>query len=314
MQIKNLVRSILCLFFVFNFAFVYAQDIHMRLQTRMSYSWDKAEHGNTSCDFLSLAIDGTQNEEFSYSAFQHFNRFDRVSKDDPLAATDWLYLKWRRKQVEVSAGKQMIEYGGEEYDAAPIDLYTSGVYWDNMASFSYALNLAYWLGENKVTFQVAEMPLADKKSDMAYSLSWRGKIGCYEPKHSLNMFGQGEGTAKLASFVLGNIFHVGPARMYLDFINRWNGKSVKLFKDFSVVASTTVGVTEWMDVRLKYNYDYNDNIIDMTCPMGTHQSGYLAAMELYPLKKNKDVRLHLLYRYKDCSSLCIGFAWRMSLV
>ena len=77
---------------------------------------------------------------------------------------------------------------------------------------------------------------------------------------------------------------------------------------------TTVGVTEWMDVRLKYNYDYNDSIIDMTCPMGTHQSGYLAAMELYPLKKNKDVRLHLLYRYKDCSSLCIGFAWRINII
>lgn len=314
MQNIKIVRRILCLLCVVNFTSSSAQDIHMRLQTRMSYSWNKAEHGNADCEFLSLALDGSLNEEISYSAFQHFNRFDRVTKDDPLAATDWLYLKWRRKQVEVSAGKQMIEYGGEEYDAAPIDLYTSGVYWDNIVSFSYALNLAYWLGENKITFQVAEMPLTEEKRDMAYSLSWRGKLGCYEPKHSLNMFGQGEGISKLGSFVLGNIFQVGPARMYLDFINRWNGKSVRFLKDFSVVASATVQILDWMDVRLKYNYDYNENIVDMTCPMGTNQSGYLAAMELYPLKKNKDVRLHLLYRYKDYSSLCVGFSWRMNII
>ena len=123
----------------------------------------------------------------------------------------------------------------------------------------------------------------------------------------------------LVSMLLGVLYHrtvtnVGPARMYLDFINRWNGKSIKLFKDFSVVASATVGVTEWMDVRLKYNYDYNDNIIDMTCPMGTHQSGYLAAIELYPLKVNKSIRAHLVYRCKDVFSICAGFTWRLNIL
>ena len=52
----------------------------------------------------------------------------------------------------------------------------------------------------------------------------------------------------------------------------------------------------------------------MTCPMGTHQSGYLAAMELYPLKKNKDIRAHLVYRYKDVSSIYAGFTWRLNIL
>ena len=314
MQHIFFVRCLLCALLVYNSIFAFAQDIHMRLQTRMSYSWNKEKHANVDCEFLSLAVDGLLNDEFSYSLFQHFNRFDRVSKNMPLAATDWLYLKWCHKQVEISVGKQMIEYGGEEYDAAPIDLYTSGVYWDNIVSFAYAMNLSYWLGSNKLTFQIAEMPWTEENRDIAYSLSWRGRFGCYEPKHSLNLFGQGDCNPKLASLVLGNIINLNQLRIYVDFINRWNGTSIRFLKDFSVVASATVGVVDWMNIRFKYNYDYNKNIVDMTCPIGLHNSGYLVAMELYPIEKNKDVRLHLLYKYKYNSSFFVGVTWKLNLI
>lgn len=288
--------------------------IKMRLQTRMSYLWNEHEDGKPNCELLSLAIDGTLNKEFSFSAFQHFNRFNRVTDDNPLAATDWLYLRWRHRDFELSAGKQMVEYGGEEYDAAPIDIYGAGVYWNNFTSFTYSANAAYWLGKNKITLQVAQMPIADQKDDMAVSVSWRGKLGHYLPKHSVNVFGQGAGKPQLSSFVLGNIFEWDRARLYLDVINRWNDAKVKWFRDFSLVACATVKASEWMNVRVKYNYDYNKDLIDNLCPAGTHQSMYLTALEFFPLQTDKNVRLHLTYRYQNYSYLSAGITWRMHLL
>ena len=287
------------------------QDLQLRLQTRMGYLWNDQDHGKASCELLSVAIDGSITPEFTFSAFQHLNRFDRATKDNPLAATDWLYLSWRRKNVQLSAGKQMLEYGGQEYDEAPIDLYGSGVYYGNFEmAFAYSMNASYWIGQHKLTAQVAEVPIPDEHNDVAVSLSWRGKMNWYEAKHSLNAIGQGSHGPVLSNVVLGNIFRFDRVNFYLDVINRWNRASVRLFQDFSVVACVNVQPTTWMNVRLKYNYDYNKNIADRLCPIGTHQSQYLGALEFFPLKDDR-IRLHVSCKHNQHTYVNAGFTWRI---
>lgn len=289
----------------------YCQDLKLRLQTRMGYLWNDQDHGKASCELLSVAIDGSITPEFTFSAFQHLNRFDRATKDNPLAATDWLYLSWRRKNIQLSAGKQMLEYGGQEYDAAPIDLYGTGVYYNNFEmAFAYSFNASYWIGQHKLTAQVAEIPIPNEHNDVAVSLSWRGKMNWYEAKHSVNAIGQGSQRPVLSNVVLGNIFHFRRANFYLDLINRWNKASVRLFQDFSIVACANIQATPWMNVRLKYNYDYNEHIADRLCPTGTHQSQYLGGLEFFPLKDDR-IRLHISCKHNQHTYISTGFTWRI---
>lgn len=323
-------------------AFVHAQDqneiLNLRMEVRADYmqEYQHADKIDPNSGFmgkyLNIRMDGTIAEGLSYSYRQRLNRPNKNASF--FDSTDWITMTYSFGNWGLSAGKQVVAIGGYEYDGAPIDLYFCSEYWNNISCYQFGVSASYAPGgkNDTFTFQLCESPFrknvlnVNGKEMFAYNLMWTGNHGFFSSLYSVNMIEYMPG--RFINYIaLGNRFSVGDFVLELDLMNR--AAAIKDFpgKDFSVMSELLWHATDRLDIFAKMTYDVNKAVSggDLCVAPGTDIVRVGGGLEFYPLKKTRDLRLHLNCCYTDGIATSgvlrpfqtiwdCGVTWRMNLL
>lgn len=272
-----------------------AQSLDLKIQNRDSWNYISDEEGSRSqfrANRLCLRADATLGEMWSFSARHHLNR--SITSEDPLRATDWLYVQFNPDEHwQVVLGKWMLEYGGQEYYTDPIDIYFSGEYFQAFSCFRLGGSVGYRFNDGKdlVTAQVAQSPYVTCYRDkyLSYSLSWRAEHGCWIPYWSVNFFERPDGSFS-KHLSLGNKFTFGPVFIDYDLMFRDH------LDEFSLSSLVHWDITPHFSAFAKYIADRNLCSEDACIvPIGTDINTAGAGFEYYPSKEHRGMRLHTVY-------------------
>ncbi|MBQ1951816.1 MAG: porin, partial [Alistipes sp.] len=128
---------------------------------------------------------------------------------------------------------------------------------------------------------------------------------------------------------LGNRFDLGGVVIDLDLMNRATNDQPFFFRNCSVMGQVKVDVGPYVKLLAKATYDVNhtSTVGDFCVAPGTELTRLSGAVEVYPIKGKRDVRLHAAYGYtfgaavpelnvlQDKQSMIdIGLTWRINLV
>lgn len=291
-----------------------AQKIDVSLLGRGSISASRQESGFKG-DYLQLVVSGTIDDHFSYAFRQRLNR--PITREDFFNATDWLYLTYSTGKWEFSAGKQIVQGGGIEYDKAPIDVYYFSEASSNFACYQFGASVSRYIGTEKLTFQVTRSPFGDNGRTLsdrfAYNLSLRGSTGdWFQRVYSVNFFETGKGLFT-SYFALGNIFTFNPVTLELDLYHRSDCLNPSFFKDYTLAGRVTVSAAEWLDLFAKATYDRNSTKSQTTVAIGTDICKYAFGAEFYPKKGSRDIRLHCLFYHDTHNTILAGLTMKLRL-
>lgn len=291
------------LFFLAICAVSFGQSFDLKLQNRDSWTYKADPDGRIDDvsgfrgDRLCLRFDSKWDENWSMSIRQHLNR--GITNRSLFNATDWIYLQYKaNERWSFLAGKWMVEYGGHEYYADPIDVLFAGEYFNNYNCFLFGLSASWHFneGNDALTLQLSQSPFChlSEKPLYAYNLSWRGAHGIYEPLFSTNLFECPDGTYS-AHLSLGNKLSFGPAYAVVDLMFRSEAEDIR-FGDYSISSELGVDLGGKVSVFAKFTRDCNpDSDGDLLVVRGTDVNIAGAGIEYFPFKGQKDVRLHCLY-------------------
>lgn len=246
--------------------------------------------------YLNLHINGNIGEHFTYSYRQRLNKAN--TSQSFFNATDWAHLTYSPdSRWMISAGKQVVGIGGYEYDRAPIDVYTACEFWNNFACYQFGASVSYIIngGSDKIMLQATQSPYRNEATEdtYAYNLMWTGSHGWFNSLYSVNLIEYAPGRF-LNYLALGNHFALGDLDIYLDFMNRAAGGQKSFFDDCSIILEGVYSLNSQWNVFGKMMYDVNRSDIpaDRSVLPGTELLTFGAGVEFFPLKDNRDVRLH----------------------
>lgn len=219
--------------------------------------------------YFDLIIGGPINEKFSY-----FFRQRIVAQPGSVSLfdnTDFLYVNYApSKNWMLRFGKDALAVGGFEYDAPPINVLFSTVYWDNFYCFQPAVAAAYKSDDatQMLLFQVANSPYVHYGADlgyglgnewksglMAYSIYWSGNFGHFKVLHSVNMF-QRPDRGFMNYIALGHELTFDHWDIYLDLIHHSFAHN-DVFKNYAVVSCANLYFNKGWNVFVKGAYEQN---------------------------------------------------------
>lgn len=293
-------------------ALCHAQVPDVVIQTRGSFLTGP---DNGFCgEYLNLETSGKIADGFSYVFRQRFNV--PVTTSDIFGATDKIYVQYNTGNWEFSVGKVVLECGGYEFDAAPIDVFFAGDYWNHGSGFfNFAIAAARYFGTERVCFQIGRSPLGTVALSGLYSfnLSARGTNGWYSHIWSANIFGVEKGVQSFQQF-LGNRFAFGFVTADVDIIHRLTLGAPTFFKDYSVVMNVNMAVSPWLHLFAKAAYDFNDTSTFALVPPGTDLLKVGGGIEAFPIKGSSDLRLHCLFYHDTRPILMTGLTFKFHLL
>lgn len=319
----------------------YAQEkptVDIAAETRVGYNRESidgdAVHSNNGIkgNYLNLKINGSINSSFSYSWRHRLNK--KISDGSFFDATDWIYLNYKaNKHWSMAAGKQVVLIGGYEYDRAPIDVFLSSEYWNNIPCYQFGGSVTYSTaqGNDQLTAQFCESPFRNPElNDLyAYNLYWMGKHGVWSTLYSLNMM-EYVPDRFISYIALGNQWTLGNTRLQLDFMNRAADHQTYFLRDCSVMAEIACQCHPNWELYAKTTYDVNRTKVaaDLCVLPGTELTSVGGGIHFYPLKDQKNnVRVHACAAYawgtngnpggtmKDKQlTINVGLTWKMHLL
>ena len=163
------------------------------LDTKFGYSHDFTERiGRFGGDGLLLNIDGKINEQFSYSLSHRI-----ASSEGEISLgfdnTNWLLLNYEHDYFYVSAGKQDMKVGSQEYDMYDLDCYweMNSQFWNNVSPWQWGILVGAHPSEGQtLMLQCTNSPYSNFEifNLFAYALAWQGEWDCYNSYWSVNMW------------------------------------------------------------------------------------------------------------------------------
>lgn len=284
------------------------------LLTRVEYIQENIDGNNIGANsgfkgkFIFFRIDGSLAEGLTYSYRQRINK--PTSVQSLFDATDFINLTYTKGPWSVSGGKQIVATGGYEYDRAPFDLYYCSEYWYNLACFQFGVSGTYAFTESddKLTFQISESPFRrgvlnpDNDDIYAYNLMWTGSHEWFKTTYSINVMEYAPG--KYINYLaLGNRFEFGDLALELDFINKGTNAQNFLLEDYCLIGDLCWKASDALNLFVKVSYDRNKSVTEDLCvAAGTDVFRAGGGIEYFPLKNNRNVRLHLNCCYTDGKS------------
>lgn len=301
---KNMKKNLLFLLLLLTAMTAGAQEqkwLNLQAEVRVDYQKEYIdgdavkENSGFKGKYFNLMMSGELGKYFSYSYRQRLNK---PNKDASFFdATDWIHLTYSpTKQWSLSAGKQVVAIGGYEYDRAPIDIYWASEYWHHIACYQFggSVSFATKKGNDRLTAQVCNSPFDTPNEEMyAYNLMWTGNHKWFSSLYSANMLEYAPGKF-ICYLSLGNEFRWGNAKLQLDFMNRATNRHAFFFKDCSVVGELSYLIKDRVNVFGKVTYDVNATQYDADhcVAAGTEVTRVGGGVEFYPLKGNRNIRLH----------------------
>lgn len=292
--------------------FCRAQVSDLYIQTRGSFV--AGPQSGFQGEYLNLEAKGRIAEGLTCAIRQKFNA--PIKSSDLFSATDKIYLQYNTGNWEFTAGKVVLECGGYEYDALPIDVYIAADYWNNGSGFfNYAVSAARYFGSERVCIQVSRSPFSVETLSglYGYSLSTRGTCGWFSHIWSVNMFELEKGLFSAQQF-LGNRFEFGPVTADIDFIHRFSTGSPTFMKDYSLVANVNVAAASWLNIFAKATHDRNETSVNAFVAPGTKRSLFGGGVEVFPIKGSRDLRFHCLYYHENFSAIMAGMTFTFHIL
>jgi hypothetical protein len=283
--------------------------------------------------YLMFRLDGKISSKFSYSWRQRLNKV--ASDQNFFDLTDWLQLNYSPTQNwTLSAGKQVVQIGGWEYDANPIDLFFASEFWNNINCFQFGASVTYTTnsGNDALTLQASQSPFDTRADDLyGYNLLWNGKHGCFHALYSLN-FLEYAPSSYICYLTLGNRFQVGDLLIDADLHMRGTSAEELAFKNFSAMGQVGYLIAKRVNLFARATYDVNRTSTgapNLTVLPGTDMTRLGGGLEYYPLggRGDRSLRLHAAYAYSfgrngnsagvvldQSSYLTVGLTWRIDVI
>lgn len=289
------------------------------LDTRLGFNQcltDKS--GRFYSDGIYLNIDGNISPHFSYSSNIRIFSPDYLGEDvSTLDAINWLLITYEIGDFSFSAGKDGVYVGGFEYDANEIDTYfdMSSLFYNYFECWQWGVSAAWYPAEGQsLMLQINNSPLSFEENHFGYNLAWRGEWDCYESYWSANLWQYDRGKY-VKSLNFGNMFYVGDFSILADYMTRSTSLSTLFSEDFTAVLQPAYEGVEWGRFFAKVGYERGSEIIDYEF-VGDNLY-YGVGAEFFPLKENKDIRLHATWshntQYSGCHQINVGLTWKMDL-
>lgn len=315
-----------------------AQDnFNLQVETRIDYKSDYLNGHHTPAasgfkgQYLNVIMTGNIGEHFSYGYRQRLNKAH--ADQSFFDATDWLYLTYSpTENWQFAAGKQVVGIGGYEYDRAPIDLYFCSEFWNNIACYQLGASVTYTTKSqnDKLMFQACQSPFRANADDMyAYNFMWMGSHKWYQSLWSVNIM-EHQPSEYIYYVALGNQFTFDNFRLQADVMGRTANKFSTLMKDFSLMGEASYTIADKVNIFARATYDYHNalsNSMDYCVLPDTELTRIGAGVEFFPLKGNRNIRLHAIYNHTlghngntsgvlqpDNSMFFIGLKWKVDVI
>lgn len=284
--------------------------------------------------YLLATFNGQINDKFSYM-FRH--RFNIATGDNSsfFGATDFAWISYKiNKKFTVMAGKQVVGFGGYEYDYNPIDMYIWSDFWNNVDCYRMGVTLTYKTEKHTLVGQFQNSPFSRENFSnlYGYNAMWYGNMGAFNTIYSLNALEYKEGNY-IYYLAMGNQFKVNNFTLELDYMNRYSPKYTSFWKDFTLIGNARYKINSQLGVFVKAGYDQNlaqtdlvlvpevpirEIAIDKFVLPGVEYTFYGLGAEYYPLKNKQDLRLHAFLaqnsKLKNGLQLNLGVRWRIQAI
>ena len=277
--------------------------------------YEEATLGNSS---LYSLFEGDISDKLSFSICNHWLSpepkylYQNTWRSDDVNWCDWAYLEYAPGNFIITAGKQVLAFGGFELEQNDYE-----IHWDMMSSlynqfqcYQWGLK-AGWMNSEETTglfLQAVSSPYGEKPFDaMAYSLQYQGYYGPVSLLYSTNMIENWDGGYEWM-FSLGNQVELGAWTLQLDFTNKV-GNAINVLED-GFTAFTTAKFNpsdKWEFIgRAGYEkaHEYYKN--------GT----FGLAAHWFPLNCGKDLRIHAAACYNSFfkqTSLTLGAMYYLNI-
>ena len=297
----------------------YIPDI--ALDMRFGYGNDFSERsGRFYGDGLYLDINGYISPNFSYSLNQRLAS-SYYENNSGFNGTNWLTLTYETGDFAFTAGKDGLLVGSFEYDAYDLDSYydMNSMFYNMLDCWQWGVSASWYPAEGQtVSIQAAGSPFSFGAPGLfSYNAAWRGEWDFYESYWSANLW-EYEAGKFVKALNLGNRFYLGDFTIDLEYMTRTADLKGIFKDDFTFMASPAYENERlrvfakfgWESVAegLPYELAYED------C-LGSDYLFYGAGVEFFPLKEDKDVRLHAAWSSNNIGAnfLNIGLTWKFDL-
>ena len=281
----------------------YIPDIS--LDMRFGYNHGFTERaGCMYGDGLYLDINGKISPNFSYSLNQ---RLASTYYEDNAGfnGTNWLTLTYETDDFAVTVGKDALLVGSFEYDAYDLDSYydMNSVFYNIFDCWQWGISGTWYPAEDQeLTFQFADSPLSDGASDLfSYAIGWRGAWDWYESYWTANLWQYGRKDF-VKSVNLGNRFSFSNFSTDFDFMFRHG--EIEDFCGITTTLAPSYYISDWGRIFVKAGWESYEHVFGG------------AGFEYFPLKENKDIRLHAVWACNEFMyghTFNIGVTWKMDM-
>ncbi len=298
----------------------YVPDIS--LDTRFGYNQYFPEgRGRFDGDGLYLNIDGYISPHFSYS-FQQRLASTYYEDNSGFNGTNWLTLTYEVGSFAFTAGKDALLVGSFEYDTDDLDNYydMNSMFYNMLDCWQWGASAEWYPADNhSLIFQAANSPFySDETYMFSYALGWRMESDVYESYWTANLW-EYVPNEFMRSLNLGNMFYFGNFSVNLDYMTRAAGGKSLFTDDFTVSLRPAYDFGDRGRAFVKLGLEKVDEDIPYDLAYegcrGTEYFFYGAGFEFFPLRENRDIRLHAAWSANNMGDnyLNIGLKWRLDL-
>ena len=267
-------------------------------------------------DGLYLNIDGYICENFSYS-FNHRLASTYYEDNSGFNGTNWLTLTYEVGSFSFTAGKDALFVGSFEYDAYDLDTYyeMNSTFYNMFDCWQWGLSAAWYPNDsNSVLIQASQSPYRteDEQNMFSYAAGWRSEYDFYESYWTANMWEYEKGKY-IKALNLGNRFHIGNFSCDLEYMTRASDLKNFFVNDFTAIIAPSYNIGDWVRIFAKCGYErvreeamfeeFDENLF------------YGAGVEFFPLREDKDIRLHAAWTSNAFFGdiINVGITWKMDL-
>ncbi len=292
------------------------------LDTRFGYNQYFPERsGRFGGDGLYLNVDGYISPNFSYSLQQ---RLASTYYEDNTGfnGTNWLTLTYEVGDFAFTAGKDGLLVGSFEYDTDDLDSYydMNSMFYNMFDCWQWGVSAEWYpTEEDAIIIQVAQSPFYSGEADMfAYALGLTMESDYDDSYYTLNMWEYEPG--KFVKAVnLATRLYLGNFTIDVECMTRAASLKRLYRDDTTLILAPSYNFGEWgrafakfgmetVAEGLPYELAYEDS-------PGSDYMFYGAGFEYFPLRENKDIRLHAAWSGNNLGDnwLNVGLKWRFDL-
>ena len=211
--------------------------------------------------------------------------------------------------------------GSFEYDADDLDSYydMNSMFYNMIDCWQWGVTGSWYPAEGQsFSLQFATSPFSAERQMFSYNAAWWGEWDFYESYWTVNIW-QFDQNRYVKALNLANRFYLGDFTLDIEYLTRAADISTLFRNDFTFIAAPSYEVGEFLRIFGKFGLERTATDLPYELAyedcLGTNYLFYGAGIEYFPLKENKDLRLHAAWSSNNLGDnyLNVGLKLRMRL-